>query len=309
MKLLSLHGRPKTSLGCLLLFAFGLLARRGDGAPQIQDSVDAVALAPTATRAAASYSWPRQEKSYTSLAQRLPPPSGFSRLPVPAGSYGFWLRHLPVLPQGSPVRSFRGAIILPGNHPALAAVIDLDLSPYDRQQCADTIIRLRGEYLFSLGAHDRARFLWAGGLRFGYGQWRQGLRPSQQGKKWVLSPKARPSEGKKSFRTFLEYIFSWTGTIQLMGEPHPKSAEVQIGDFFIQGGSPGHAVIILDLARSPDGVIKALVGQGYMPAQNLHVLRSASGDPWFSLDLAHQPLQTPFWGPFDQANLRRFANF
>ena len=83
------------------------------------------------------------------------------------------------------------------------------------------------------------------------------------------------------------------------------------GDFFVQPGGPGHAVVILDVAQHPDGRRIALIGQGFMPAEDLHVLRA--GGPrdvegvWFGLpDAAHPELATPSWAPFKLPEARRF---
>lgn len=223
-----------------------------------------------------------------------------------AGSFGAWLRHLPLLPSGSAVRAYDGRLILDGDHRALAAVVDLDLSRRDRQQCADTIIRLRGEYLWASGRAEQARFLWAGGKRFAFSEWQRGLRPVKLGRGWSFEPRARPSSGYPAFRAYLEHLFTWTGTMNLAGEPRPPpSSSPQPGDFFIQGGSPGHAVIILDLARARNGRQRALLGQGFMPAQDLHVLRAEDGSPWFEL-VPDRPVRTPFWRPFHWTELRRF---
>jgi hypothetical protein len=274
-----------------------LLGSTALAAPALPDSLAAAQL----------YRWSRRHAEYLPLVLRFPTPRGFERLAAVRGSYAYWLRHLPLLPEKTPVRSFRGDVVLPAGHPALAAVVDLDVSKRDRQQCADTIMRLRGEYLFAAGKANQARFPWAGGKRFGFDDWRRGLRPAQQGRRWTFEPTARPGEGYAAFRSYLEFMFSWTGTIHLVGEAPVKAAAIQAGDFFIQGGSPGHAVIILDLARGPAGQLRALIGQGFMPAQDLHVLRGADGNPWFTLDPSTSVV-TPLWRPFRWTDLRRTRN-
>ena len=69
-------------------------------------------------------------------------------------------------------------------------------------------------------------------------------------------------------------------------------------------------VVILDVAQHPDGRRIALIGQGFMPAEDLHVLRA--GGPrdvegvWFGLpDAAHPELATPSWAPFKLPEARR----
>jgi hypothetical protein len=285
------------SRALLLALLAALPAPRARAAPE---------AAPGVAAAAKLYLWPRRAAGYDPLSARLPPPAGFARVSVAAGSYGAWLRHLPLRPAGTPVRSFAGRELVAASNPSLAAVVDLDLSPHDRQQCADTIMRLRGEYLFSVGKAAQTRFLWAGGKRFGFADWRRGLRPVQQGRSWAFEAKAPVSDGYRAFRSYLEFMFSWTGTIHQTGEPRVRFADLQAGDFLIHGGSPGHAVVILDLARDASGTVRALIGQGYMPAQDLHVLRGSDGSAWFELRENRAVAIPLWWGSFTWAQLRRF---
>lgn len=252
------------------------------------------------------YRWSRRQAGYVSLAQRIPVPPGYTRMAAARGSYAYWLRHLPLLPERTPVRSYTKEIILPGTHRYLAAVVDLDVGHRDRQHCSDSIMRLRGEFLFASSRADRARFRWAGRRRFGYSMWRRGLRPVKHGRTWSFESKARPSRGYRSYRRYLGYMFSWTGTQHMMAEPRVQPESIQAGDFFIQGGSPGHAVIVLDLARSARGKLVGLIGQGFIPAQDLHVLRGERGAVWFPLDAAVLAIKTPLWPAFTWTDLRRF---
>ena len=66
---------------------------------------------------------------------------------------------------------------------------------------------------------------------------------------------------------------------------------MRIGDFFIQGGFPGHAVIIVDMAEAIEPKTGGgrrkyfLLAQSYMPAQDMHVLRNPAGEsPWYAFD-------------------------
>ncbi len=262
---------------------------------------------PTTQQAARRYRWRRRREGYESLAARVAPPTGFTRVAANDKSYAAWLRHLPLLSPGSPVRSYRGRQILSPGHPALLAVVDLDVGKRDRQQCMDTIMRLRGEYLFARGRADRAAFGWAGGRRFGYKHWRRGLRPIKRGRRWRFEKTRRLWSGYRSFRRYLDYMFSWTGTIHQGGERKVKPSAARAGDFFIQAGSPGHAVIVLDIAVNANSQRVALIGQGFMPAQDLHVLRGPRAG-WFPLD-PPKAVVTPLWlRPFAWSELRRFRS-
>ena len=81
-----------------------------------------------------------------------------------------------------------------------------------------------------------------------------------------------------------------------------KRADLRAGDFFVVGGHPGHGVLLLDVAEDDHGHRWALIGQGFMPAQDFQVL-AHEGDPWFSLDGAS--VETPFWSAFPGSALRR----
>lgn len=258
---------------------------------------------------ATAYRWARRRSGYEPLEHRIAVPSGFQRVVVAPASYAAWLRGLPLLPAGTPVRSYRGRLILAADHPALAAVVDLDVGRRDRQQCVDTIMRLRGEYLYARGRGDAVRFAWAGGRRYGFRAWRQGLRPVRRGRSWVFEARAGKTRGYESFRRYLGYMFSWTGTIHQGRERRVKLSEIQAGDFFLYAGSPGHAVVVLDLARDAKGRRVMLLGQGYMPAQDLHVLRGTGPTaPWFLLG-PKGSLRTPLWPrAFEHTELRRFRD-
>lgn len=228
---------------------------------------------------------------------------------VKPNSYAEWLRHLPLLPKGTPVRDHAGGKLV-GATAAAAAVIDLDVGRRDLQQCMDTLMRLRGEYLWWRKQAHKTRFRYAGGKYFGWAQWSRGIRPQRQGRRIVYVPQARAAHGRQSFRRYLTFMFMMTGTVHNTREPHVAYKDLAAGHFFVQPppspGSLGHAVVILDVARNRSGEVRALLGEGYTPAQDLHVLTAGPGRAWYRLDPA-QGVQTPQWPvPFTWKQLRRF---
>ena len=56
-----------------------------------------------------------------SLEARFAPPPGFRRVAVAAGSFGAWLRRLPLAAPGTPVLSYACSIILAPDDPHLGA--------------------------------------------------------------------------------------------------------------------------------------------------------------------------------------------
>jgi len=72
--------------------------------------------------------------------------------------------------------------------------------------------------------------------------------------------------------------------------------QLEIGDVLIKGGSPGHAMIVADMAKNERGKIIYLLVQGFMPAQDIHVVNNPADpglSPWFDLD--KKTILTPGW--------------
>ena len=106
-------------------------------------------------------------------------------------------------------------------------------------------------------------------------------------------------------------VFADAGSASLQAELRPVDGEVQPGDVLIQGGYPGHAVLVLDVAVARDGQRWLLLGQSYMPAQEFHVLRNPSSPaPWYDAAALESAagLATPEWRPFGAHDVRRFAD-
>lgn len=239
------------------------------------------------------------------LEQRFEAPPGFARADLQAGSFGAWLRRLPLEPPGTPVRSYAGGVIQPASSPFVAAVAALDVGEADLQQCADAVMRLHAEWRWSQGARDQS-YRAASGLNLEFQRWARGERLVAKGASLSWVPRARAgSADHGALRQFMDAVFAWTNTVALARQAAPISYPgLRPGDFVVQGGNPGHAILILDLARAADGRQVVLLGQSYMPAQSFHVLKRA-GSAWFPI-AAEQPLQTPFWPrPFAWTELRR----
>ena len=115
----------------------------------------------------------------------------------------------------------------------------------------------------------------------------------------------------KTFRNYLDMVFMYAGTASLSRELQAVSyTSLQPGDVFIKGGSPGHAVIVVDIAVHPTTKKKVfLLAQSYMPAQQIHILVnpvSRSLSPWYELaETDAGKLYTPEW-IFSRKDLKRF---
>jgi len=246
-------------------------------------------------RAAAPYPWLAGHAVRT-IADRLPVPDGFLRVAVKAGSFGDWLRHLPLKPKDSGVTLHDGRPV--AEHGAVAAVIDIDVGRSDLQQCADAVMRLRAEYLFSRRLTGLIGFELYSGERYRFEAYAEGQTPVPSGERisWQNGPPQDTSHA--SLRRWLDIVYGFASTRSLAHELRPveRLSDAAIGDVFVHPGAPGHAVIIVDLAADPgNGGRLALLAQSSTPARDVHILRNTLTPelgPWFPL-VDGRPLATP----------------
>ena len=258
-----------------------------------------------ASLAAPIYAWRTGEDTASTLADRIAPPPGFERTPAEPGSWAEWLRGLRMKPAGSPVLTYTGAP--KWRQDVHVAIVDIDVGKRDLQQCADAIMRLRAEWLFASRRSGDIAFNYTDGGRVPFSRWAKGERPSASGKSWKSSAKADNSY--PSFRRYMDQVFSYAGTYSLDRElKKAPTANIAIGDVFIKGGFPGHAVLVADMVQNRStGEKRFLLLQSYMPAQEIHVLKNpaaSDGSPWYSAAVAW-PLATPEWS-FPEGSLKRW---
>ena len=101
-------------------------------------------------------------------------------------------------------------------------------------------------------------------------------------------------------------VFAYSSTISLKRETKKTSLKkLQIGDIFIQSGSPGHVVMVVDVCENTEGKKAFLLAQGYMPAQEFHLLKNPvhEASPWYYEDEVTYPFETPEY-TFDEGSLR-----
>jgi hypothetical protein len=125
-----------------------------------------------------------------------------------------------------------------------------------KEPMADVIMRLRAEYFFGKKQFDSIRFTNNANTAYLY---------SRDG-------------SEKSFNRYLEKVFSSCGTLSLQEQLFKKSSTgmATIGDVLIQGGAPGHTMLIVDMAVNSVGQKLYLLVQGFMPVQDIHVVVNVS---------------------------------
>jgi hypothetical protein len=222
------------------------------------------------------------------ICTRFHLPANFSRLRSDSGTFAFYLQNLPLKPSGELVKYYNGDVKPKSD--VYCAVVDMEISDKDLQQCADAVMRLRGEYLFNQKKYSEISFRFTG-----------------DGKMHGFREFAKNDYSYKNFRRYMEYVFGYANTASLKKQLKPVPFyTMQIGDVLIQSGNPyGHAVIVVDLCKDKQGNKKFVLAQSYMPAQETQVLMyPGSTGPW-NTPPERSTIVTPEW-TFDTSDLRRW---
>ncbi|MDB5210892.1 MAG: hypothetical protein JWQ30_1719 [Sediminibacterium sp.] len=223
--------------------------------------------------------------------KEIPLPAGFERIPVSTNLFADYLRNLP-LRKDKTVYLYNKQ---PKSDQSLHyAVIDISTGDRDLQQCADAVMRLRAEYFYGKKLYDSIRI------------------PKDNHTVYQFSQflKNNPTNEKEAFRKFMEIVFINCGSYTL--EQQLKSVknitDMQPGDVFVKGGAPGHAEIVVDMAiNKQTGKKIYLLAEGYMPAQDIHILLNPLNSgygPWHELANDKQVI-TATW-IFSANQLRRW---
>lgn len=213
-------------------------------------------------------------KSTITTVGAIPPPRGFERITADENSFTGFIRNIK-LKKDKTVYLYNGKP--KQNQSAQYAVLDITVPKYDLQQCADAVMRIRAEYLFSQKRFGEIVFTDNNHTAYTF----------------------LPPFTKERFNKYLLQVFANCGTASLSKQLKPCKSMTEIlpGDVLIKGGSPGHAVIVADVAIDKDGKKVYLLAQSYMPAQDIHILQNPGYkkiSPWYMVD-KEAPIYTPEW--------------
>lgn len=250
------------------------------------------------------YNWQVNNTAVNRRVLDIPMPKKYTRVSLDTNSFADWLRHLPLKPTGTAVYYHTGDKKYGQRH---YAVVDIDTGTKDIQQCADAVMRLKAEYHYSQGEHRKIKFKFISGFTADFGRWSEGYRIRLKNNNFSWRKKARPSTDYNTFKLYLETVFIYANSYSLTKTTRKiKINDIQIGDIFLKGGFPGHAVIIVDMAMQGTNKI-FLIAQSYMPAQDIHILKvPGKNSPWHSADFGKKFI-TSDW-VFAKQALRRFVD-
>ena len=244
-------------------------------------------------------------KKGMTVETRYSVPNGYKRVSVEKGSFAEFLRNQKLKPYGEKALYYNGKE--KASRGIYDSVFDVEIGNQDLHQCADAIMLLRAEYFYSKKEYNKINFHFTSGFEAKYSKWMEGYRINVQGKGSYVK-KANPSNTYKDFKSYMNMVFAYCGTLSLEKEMKLQSLDkMKIGDAFIKGGSPGHVVLIVDMAENDKGEKIFMLAQSYMPAQQTQILINPSDRElgvWYSLK-GKDVLITPEWD-FPLNQLRSF---
>jgi hypothetical protein len=187
--------------------------------------------------------------------------------------------------------------------------LDLEIGARDLQQCADAVMRLRADFLYQQKKYEQIQFQFTNGFVAQYEFWRKGQGILVTGNQCSWVPSARAGSSQQHYKNYLETVFSYAGSLSLSHQlKSVPITQILPGDVLIIGGSPGHAVTVMDIAvQKNTGKKYMLLAQSYMPAQQIHVLKNWEDErisPWFEVPESGK-IETPEY-TFQTNNLMRF---
>jgi Domain of unknown function (4846) len=206
----------------------------------------------------------KPDKNPYQTISTIPLPEGYVRTKADSNSFAGWLRHL-ILKEDKTVYLFNGAT--KGNQLAQFAVLDIAVGKKDLQQCADAVMRLKADYLFAQKRFDEIVFY-----------------DNERGVYTFAPPYT-----KENYAPFMEKVFGRCGSASLSKQLKTVSdfTTIQPGDVLIRGGFPGHAASVMDVAENAGGKKIFMLAQGYMPAQDIHILVNPADEslsPWYEVN-------------------------
>jgi hypothetical protein len=201
------------------------------------------------------------------------PPAGAQR--IQGDAFANWLQALPLKDEDAAIRTYSGRRVSHNGRP-----VDFPLVRGDLQQCADSAIRLRAEWIRASGGDLTSLSYFAtSGDPLPWSRYKGGEQPFVRSDRIAWRP---VDPATQSWEGWLQAVFTWAGTRSLAAyETLPVTGEPKPGHLLVSPGSPGHAVVILDVAKGLHGEgIFLLIGEGFMPAQDFHVEHGPHAGWW-----------------------------
>ncbi len=285
-----MYSRKYLSLLIIVLFSISCKDRSSNSAEKIVNPTEAAIDI--------------QQKEDQTVIERFKTAEGFERQEFEQASFPQYLRQLKLKATGSQILLHSGQPRY--DQESHIAVIDQNIGNKNLHQCADAVIKQKADYHFTRKEYDKISFYLTNGMKVPFSKWSEGYRIKVDGNRTTWVKSAEPSISVGIYQEYLELIFMYAGTASLEKNSNQRNiSDIEPGDFLIEGGFPGHAILILDKAINENtGEVIVLLAQSYMPAQDLHILKNPNDhelSPWYSINTVNL-INTPDWR-FDTTQL------
>ncbi len=241
------------------------------------------------------------------IKERIRVPDGFKRLEYSEDSFQYYIQNYILKPFGAKVINYDGKpYVYQNGH---VGVMDIPVPSNGLQQCADALIRIRAEFLWDIDQKDKIGFNFTSGHYCSWKKYAKGYRPIINGTNVSFYKTAPENATKDNFYKYLNLIYTYSGTQTLYNELNKiESMEnVEVGDLLINPGSPGHVVLVVDVAANSQGKKMVIFAQGNTPAQSVHIIKNnkdSEMNPWFEVEIG-QYLDFPIYN-FRKVKFIRF---
>lgn len=210
------------------------------------------------------------------IIAEIPLPKGFERVNVKEKSFAAWLRNLEIK-KSKNLHYYNGKL---SNHQNwVYGIINIDVPSNGLQQCADAIMRLKAEYLYTTKQFQAIKF-------------------GNQKHFYSFLNDQNSCTSRDCFNRYLNQVFAFCGTYTLeeMSKQKDEFEAIEPTDLLVKGGSPGHAMLVADVATNKNtGEKLYLLLQSYSPSEDVHIVvnqaNSALG-PWYKVEKNEQ-ISTP----------------
>lgn len=223
------------------------------------------------------------------IETRINLPAGYTR--TEGNIYERFIREQKVEPDGTAVHLYNGDEKY--DQDSHFAVLSTDVGEDNLQYCANAALRLRAEFLYSTNQYERIQYKTDTGLIFAYTDYRDGSRINVNEEETYLARVAEYDDTYNGFKNYLGMLFDYSTTIALSAESTTVPIEeMRVGDIFVEAGSPGSCLMVMDLCENGDGEKAFILGGSYSPAEQIHILTNPkTNSPWFYVSDIQYPMQ------------------
>jgi len=243
----------------------------------------------------------------TTVSERINLPEGYVRSVYLAGSFQKYIQDYQLKEFGAKVINYDGSDY--GYQSGHVGILEIPVPSNGLQQCADALMRIRAEYLWDQNRKEEIGFNFTSGHYCSWKNYSEGFRPKINGSHVSFHKTAFVNTSQENFYKYLNLIYTYAGTQSLFDElPKLTSVnDIEIGDMLIYPGSPGHVIMVVDVARNDLGEKLFIFAQGNTPAQSVHMLKNHTNiglSPWYEIELgAYLEIPTYY---FNEVKFMRF---